>query len=96
MGKVMGIQQSISRKVTEKQMAKMVEKSHFDRSKKEKGHSGILWKSSKSEDGDIHGGWKNGSNMKKPISAVAVAAPALLGLYVVLKNRKSSQLRAVV
>jgi short-subunit dehydrogenase len=96
MGKVMATQQKLSRKLTEKQMAKLTEKKHFDRSQREEPTSGILWNPNKSEEEGIRGGWKNGgSGIKKPVSAVAVAAPALLGLYVVLKNRKSSQVREV-
>jgi short-subunit dehydrogenase len=96
MGKFMATQQRLSRRLTEKQMAKMTEKKHFDRSKPQKATSGTLWKPDKSSEGEIHGGWKNGSSgIRKPISAIAVAAPALFGLYVVLKNRRSSQVREV-
>ncbi|HWR16529.1 MAG TPA: SDR family oxidoreductase [Terriglobales bacterium] len=95
MGKWMGIQQKLSRPVTEKEMALMTDRKHFDKSKKVDAHSGTLWNPSKSEKGEIHGGWKNGSKMKKPLSAAAMAVPALVGLYVVLKNRKSSQLERV-
>jgi NAD(P)-dependent dehydrogenase (short-subunit alcohol dehydrogenase family) len=95
MGQFVGLQQRISRRLTEKQMAKMAQKGNFDRARHQKPTSGILWEPDKSA-GDIRGGWKDGSSgIKKPISAVAVAAPALLGLYVVLKKRKSSQIREV-
>ena len=98
MGKVMSMQQKISRKGTEKQMAVMTDRKHFDKSKRVKGHSGNLFQGSKSNEGEIHGGWKNGSsaNRKKPLTALAVAAPVAVGVYALLKNRKSSQLRAVV
>jgi short-subunit dehydrogenase len=93
MGKFMAMQQKMARGMTEKQMSLMTEKKHFDRSQKERGNSGILWKANKSGDGDIHGGWKNGSSWKKSASVAGIAAPAALGLYIVLKNRRSSQLR---
>jgi hypothetical protein len=93
MGKFMAMQQKMARGMTEKQMSLMTEKKHFDRSQKERGNSGTLWKSDKSNEGAIHGGWKNGSaTWKKPVSVATIAAPAALGLYFVLKNRRSSQL----
>src|SRR3954468_14805422 len=92
MGKFMAMQQKLSRGMTEKQMALMTEKKHFDYNTKERGNSGTLWKGSKSDQGDIHGGWKNGSSWKKPVSVAGMAAPAAVGLYFILKNRRSSQL----
>ncbi len=93
MGKFMALQQKMARGMTEKQMALMTEKKHFDRSQRERGNSGSLWKANQGEsEGDIHGGWKNGSSWKKPVSIAGVAAPAALGLYFALKNRRSSQL----
>ena len=96
MGKVMSMQHKVARSTTEKQMALMTDRKHLDKSKKVKGHSGNLFKGSKSNDGEIHGGWKNGSSAKKPLTALAVAAPVAVGVYALLKQRKSSQLRAVV
>jgi len=92
MGKFMAMQQKMARGMTEKQMSLMTEKKHFDRGQKERGNSGTLWKTDKSNEGAIHGGWKNGSSWKKPVSVAGIAAPAALGLYFVLKNRRSSQL----
>ena len=94
MGKWMGMQQRLSRNLTEKQMAAFTERKHFDRNTRERPNSGNLFKTSRSEHGDIRGGWKNGSRVPKPVSAIAVAAPAAVGIYLLLKNRKSSQLRA--
>jgi short-subunit dehydrogenase len=96
MGKFVALQQKLARGLTEKQMSVMSERKQFDRSKRERGHSGILWNPAKSEDGDIRGGWKNGSSWKKPVSVASVAAPAAIGLYLVLRNRKASQLREAV
>jgi short-subunit dehydrogenase len=101
MGQWMGIQQRISRRATEKTLAKMAQKGHFDRTKRERHSSGILWDPSKSEIGDIHGGWKdgsalrNGSSSRNPLTAIAVAAPAAIALYLLSKRRGSSQLREV-
>ena len=93
MGKFMAMQQKMARGMTEKQMALMTEKKHFDRNRPERGTSGSLWKATQGEsEGDIHGGWKNGSSWKKPVSIVGVAAPAAIGIYFALKNRRSSQL----
>jgi short-subunit dehydrogenase len=93
MGKFMAMQQKMARGMTEKQMALMTEKKHFDRNSRERGNSGSLWKASQGEsEGDIHGGWKSGSSWKKPVSIAGVAAPAALGIYFALKNKRSSQL----
>jgi hypothetical protein len=93
MGKFISMQQKFARGMTERQMSVMTDRKHFDRSKKERPHSGTLWKADKSG-GDIHGGWKNGSSWKKPASVAGIAAPAAVGLYFILRNRRSSQLRA--
>jgi NADP-dependent 3-hydroxy acid dehydrogenase YdfG len=94
MGKVMAMQQKSAPGMTEKQTSVMTDREHFDRSKKVRGHSGTLWTGDKSGDGDIHGDWKYGSShWKKPVAVAGIAAPAALGLYFVLKNRRSSQLR---
>ena len=96
MGKFMAMQQKFAPGMTEKQMSLMTDRKHFDRSKKVKPHSGTLWSADKSGDGDIHGGWKNGSSWRKSASVAGIAAPAAaVGLYLVLKNRRSSQLRKV-
>jgi short-subunit dehydrogenase len=93
MGKFMALQQKFARGMTERQMSMMTDRKHFDRSRKERHHSGTLWKAAKY--GNIHGGWKNGSVWKKPASVAGIAAPAAVGLYFVLRNRRSSQLRKV-
>lgn len=94
MGKFISMQQKMARGMTEKQMALMTEKKHFDRSRRERGNSGSLWKANRGEsEGEIHGGWNNGASWKKPVSIAGVAAPAAVGLYFALKNRRSSQLR---
>jgi short-subunit dehydrogenase len=95
MGKFMAMQQKLARGATEKQMAAMTERKHFDRGRHERPSSGTLWRSDRSDEGAIHGDWKNGSSWKKPVSVAGVAAPAVLGLFLVLKNRRSSQLREV-
>jgi short-subunit dehydrogenase len=95
MGKFMAMQQKFARGMTEKQMSVMTDRKHFDRSRRERHHSGTLWNADRFGKGDIHGGWKNGSAWKKPVSVAGIAGPAALGLYLVLKNRRSSQLRRV-
>lgn len=95
MGKFMAMEQMFARGMTEKRMSVMTKRKFFDRSRKERPHSGILWKVDKSDNGDIHGGWRNESSWKKPVSVAGIAAPAAVGLYFILKNRRSSQLRAV-
>lgn len=92
MGKVMAMQNQFARGMTEKQMALMTKRKHFDRKKKVHGHSGTLWSSSRSDEGAIHGGWKSQSRWKKPFVA-GVATPAAIGIYLMVKNRRSSRLR---
>jgi short-subunit dehydrogenase len=95
MGRFMSEQHKVARGLTEKELSVMTDRKHFDRRKKESPNSGTLWKADDSEDGDIRGGWKNGSSMNKPISTAAIAGPVGLALWLILRKRKSSQLRAV-
>jgi short-subunit dehydrogenase len=91
MGKFMAMQQKMARSMTEKQMAVMTDKKHIDRSRTERPNSGTLWKTDDSNEGAIHGGWKkNGSSWTKPVSIASVAAPAAIGIYLALKNRRTS------
>jgi short-subunit dehydrogenase len=93
MGKVMSMQQKVARNLTEKQMSWMASRSNFDRSKKEKPHSGSLWKANKGANGDIRGGWKKDSGFVRPLT-LATAAPIGLAVWLMLRKNKSSQLRA--
>jgi short-subunit dehydrogenase len=97
-GKWFNVQNKLMRRGTEKQMAWHADRTYVDRDQEEKEHSGALFKADRSGNGDIHGGWKNGNSEKKSsssLSTIAMVAPAALGIYVLLKGRRSSQLRDV-
>lgn len=93
MGKFISAQQKVARGATEKQMAWMIDRKHFDRGQKEKRHSGSIHEPDTSERGAIHGGWKNGGGAKKPLKIAGIVGPAALGVFLLIKNRRSHELK---
>lgn len=102
-GKWLATQQKIARGATEKQMAKMIDRKHFDRSQREERNSGAIREPNTSEEGKIRGGWKgeegksrgdwkNGGSRSKPFKIAGLVAPAAIGIYLAARKlRKESQ-----
>jgi len=103
MGKWISEQQKVARGTTEKQMAWMIDRKHFDRSRKEAHNSGALHAPNTSK-GRIRGGWKNGgskelrwkedagsSSAAKPLKIAGIVAPAAVGIFLFIKNRRRSE-----
>jgi short-subunit dehydrogenase len=105
MGKWISEQQKVARGATEKQMAWMIDRKHFDRSKPERPNSGAIHEADESPRGSIRGGWKSESSKgrsweeegersgaAKPLKIAGIAA---LGIFFLIKSRrKSPDLRA--
>jgi short-subunit dehydrogenase len=93
-GKWLAAQQKIARGATEKQMAYMVDRKHFDRDQPEKRNSGAIHEPDSSEEGKIHGGWKDGGSGSntRSFKIAGMVAPAAIGIYLLARNYKKEAL----
>jgi len=96
-GKWLSAQNKFARGATEKQMAWMVDRKHFDRRHHEKHTSGAIHDPEGFDDGHIHGGWQSRSHAAKPLKIASLLAPAALGIFLLVKkNRKADELEDAV